>query len=123
MLKLHEMHKSKEIVTNEFVREHAVKLWGAEEIEDIHVKTIIEISRIENLDNLIVSCSFNSNERSFERAIFNTILKSNKNLKLLDKIEMAVEWNQYDIAKHELFDEKIDWVSYFGFFKLKFNHI
>jgi hypothetical protein len=48
-------------------------------------------------------------------AIFKTIINFNKKYKkvgLFELIEMTIDWNRFDVAKSELFNHNIDFVSF-----------
>ena len=61
---------------------------------------------------------------SLDTAIFNSLLKSEKELSINEKITKVIEWNRYDIAKNEIFNEKLDWVNKLCFhLKLIFNFL
>lgn len=80
------------------------------EIEDC-VVDIVTIKK--DLNEIIFSHSFNGPEAdSLDTAIFNSLLKFNKKLNINQKIEKTIEWNRYDIAKKELFNEKSEWVCF-----------
>ena len=78
-------------------------------IEDI----VTDAEKFKDLSNILFSCSLQ--DCSFDTVIYNTLIRFNKNRSIAEKIEMTVNWNRFDIAQKELFNDKIDWVTFFNF--------
>ena len=112
LLKLHEMQKINNNL-KDFIKKNVIRLLKIVEgkILDDYVDCIDSIAKQNNLNSLIFSFN-NSKHQSFDSAIYTCLLKSKKNLHIIDQIELTVEWNRHDIAENLIFNEKIDWVSY-----------
>ena len=115
---MHKKESDKNFDCKHAIRQEVNKLWndtekGPEDVNKL-VDCIHSIVKLKNLTNLIHTYSFNDpKNRSFDAAIFSSVLKFNENINLIDKREMTVDWNRFDIAKKELFNDKIDWVGLF----------
>jgi hypothetical protein len=80
-----------------------------------YTKCIRDIINVDHLDKLIYEYSFDdSQEYSFDFAILKTIIKFRKEykkVKPIDLIEMAIDWNRFDVAKSELLHNHDDLVK------------
>jgi hypothetical protein len=91
--------------------------WGLKDTNTIkkYTNCIWDIIRSKNLDLFIYEHSFNdTTKNNFDFAIFKAIINFNKEYKKFDLfklIEMTIDWNRFDVAKKELFNDNIDWVS------------
>ena len=104
------------------VKETLEKVWKNGKISSETVYCVADIVRIKNdLSHLIFSYSFNDSPLngqltdSLDMAIFDSLLKSKIKLSINEKITKIIEWNRYDIAKKQIFNEKLDWVNMFCF--------
>ncbi len=91
--------------------------WSLKEKNTIEKYTncIWDIIKSKNLDLFIYEHSFNDTAKNnFDFAIFKAIINFNKEYKKFDLfklIEMTIDWNRFDVAKKELFNDNIEWVS------------
>ncbi len=100
------------------IESEIIKAWNENKTVDgkRYINCIWKITNVEdNLSDLFYEYSFSDkNSYSFDYAILKTIFQYYKTTKKKDSIElikMVIDWKRYDIAKSEIFDENIEWVS------------
>ena len=119
LLNLQKELKENNADIEEKIKEMVILKWKLTKDDDIKrcVDCIGEIvTDVKDLSNIFFSYSLkDSVSCSFDTAIYKTLIQFNKNRSIGEKIEMTVEWNRFDIAQKELFNDKINWVSFIFF--------
>jgi hypothetical protein len=116
---------------NVLIQKTVKKNWNLKNQDIIrkYTKCIWDIINVDHLDKLIYEYSFDdSQEYSFDFAIFKTIIefrKEYKKVKPIDLIEMAIDWNRFDVAKSELLHNhddlvKLKLINIYNFFYFSF---
>jgi hypothetical protein len=94
-----------------------------------YTQCIWDIINEDHLDKLIYEYSFDGSQKySFDFAILKTIIKFRKEykkVKPIDLIEMAIDWNRFDVAKSELLHNhddlvKLKLINIYNFFYFSF---
>jgi hypothetical protein len=112
-----------EKIIKESIRTCVQDKWGLkfnnsdEEVNSFEKYTncIWDIIKSNNLDLFIYEYSFkDTTDYNLDFAIFKAIINFNKEYKkvgLFKLIEMTIDWNRCDVAKKEIFNHNIEWVS------------